>query len=178
MRQNREGRWSHLKRNDPFKTTTLPGRLPQSRLPGLAHGDPALPRKRRKGITNELPSHDPTLAKPSKLSKRGTKSDDHPDEQDAGSDPEEHPPEPPRKKHKPPEDDRISVPIETQPDKRARRPPPPDTPMRKASRRKAPPVLAPKGTKLKPKPRPRLSMFPAPLSNGNDTDRDPIDFLS
>ncbi|KAI0354332.1 hypothetical protein OH77DRAFT_1590790 [Trametes cingulata] len=61
--------------------------------------------------------------------------------------------------------------------RQAKLPPQPDSPARIASRTKAPPVLAPKGAKLKPKPKPRMSMFPAPPVD-EDSDKDPIDFLS
>ncbi|KAH9893978.1 hypothetical protein C8Q73DRAFT_790557 [Cubamyces lactineus] len=81
-------------------------------------------------------------------------------------------PPPPRKKRRRPEDMAVPAAIEH------KRPPSlVDNTIRKASRTKAPPVLAPKGTVLKPKPRPRLSLFPAPTLE-EDSEDDPINFLS
>ncbi|KAJ8455095.1 hypothetical protein ONZ51_g12643 [Trametes cubensis] len=81
-------------------------------------------------------------------------------------------PPPPRKKRRPPED-------VTAPATAASKDQPAliDNTACKVSRTKAPPILAPKGTVLKPKPRPRLSLFPAPTLE-EDSDDDPINFLS
>ncbi|KAI0674737.1 hypothetical protein C8Q78DRAFT_497237 [Trametes maxima] len=160
------------------QNTTPHSPPPPPKHPGLAYEDVEPPRKRRKDVRNRPSSPEIPLARKSKSSKRAAEPNDHTIEQDAAEDVDDPPPEPPRKKRRPPEHEFPVVPAEPKADKRARGPPPPDTPMRKASRTKAPPVLAPKGTKLKPKPRPRLSMFPAPPSDGDDSDKDPIDFLS
>ncbi|KAJ8469145.1 hypothetical protein ONZ51_g9179 [Trametes cubensis] len=82
-------------------------------------------------------------------------------------------PPPPRKKRRPPED--VTAPAITAASKD--QPALIDNTTRKVSRTKAPPILAPKGTILKPKPRPRLSLFPAPTLE-EDSDDDPINFLS
>ncbi|KAI8990437.1 hypothetical protein BD414DRAFT_535738 [Trametes punicea] len=85
---------------------------------------------------------------------------------------------PPRKKVKPLEGERCAP---AHNDRKERRPakhlPPLGSPESEAVRRRAPPVLVSKGTVLKPKPRPRLSLFPVP-SLDEDSERDPIDFLS
>ncbi|EIW56609.1 uncharacterized protein TRAVEDRAFT_73094 [Trametes versicolor FP-101664 SS1] len=91
--------------------------------------------------------------------------------------PEDEAPLLPLKKRRPPEDRDVSIPVKSRAARSAKLPPPSESPTRKVSRSKAPPVFAPKGTVLKPKPKPRMSMFPAPEDDG-ESDKDPIDFLS
>ncbi|KAI0326285.1 hypothetical protein GY45DRAFT_1437746 [Cubamyces sp. BRFM 1775] len=81
-------------------------------------------------------------------------------------------PPPPRKKRRPPEDMAAVAVVERKDPSFLI-----NNTARKVSRTKAPPILAPKGTVLKPKPRPRLSLFPAPTLE-EDSEDDPINFLS
>ncbi|KAI0776777.1 hypothetical protein BD413DRAFT_610361 [Trametes elegans] len=126
-------------------------------------------------VQPESSSPDRPLARNSQVDQNSmTKNDGHGSREDTENDV----PVPPRKKRPLVEDEALPAQVKRTKTTGLVRPPPPDSPTVYAARPKAPPVFAPKGTKLKPKPKPRLSMFPAPENGEEDSDRDPIDFLS